>query len=87
MIRVFGKEKTDLKYQLNSMLLNVSKEFNDIEQKQVFKTIGNDSVLQKEELHNTEKMLEDKALGNTCDICMKVFKTETSHINHDKKFH
>ena len=51
------KENTELKYQLNSMVLNVSKEFKDLEQKleQVFKTIGNGSILQKDELHNTEK--------------------------------
>ena len=34
-----------------------------------------------------KKMLEDRALGNNCDICRKVFKTETNYINHDKKFH
>ena len=67
---VLKKENTELKHQLNSMVLNVSKEFNGIEQKlcQVFKTIGNGSILQKVELPNTEKMLEDKALTNNCDI-------------------
>ena len=33
-----------------------------------------------------KKMLEDRALGNNCDICRKVFKTERNLINHDKKF-
>ena len=39
------------------MVLNVSKDFKDIEQK--FETVGKGSNLQRCKLHNTDKMFED----------------------------